>query len=168
MTNTVLSSTFFLTLLLLVGLFFFIRAATKDRTETLELTVGQNAEAVRTQLQTYFEQRAYQVTAADSSAEMTLTGLVRPSVFLALFIALMAAIAAGCLGLVLAILFPAWAYGFGALLLIAPAAGAFYWRRAGRQEQVRLKVEASDADSSSLTVVAHRDELIALKQKMAL
>ncbi|XTZ11367.1 MAG: cofactor assembly of complex C subunit B, partial [cyanobacterium endosymbiont of Rhopalodia yunnanensis] len=34
----VLSSTFFLTLLLMMGLFFFIRASAKDRTERIKLT----------------------------------------------------------------------------------------------------------------------------------
>ncbi|MBD0267706.1 MAG: cofactor assembly of complex C subunit B, partial [Cyanobacteria bacterium Co-bin8] len=47
MTNTVLSSTFLLTQLLMVGLFFFIRAATKDRTETLQVTVAKTPETLQ-------------------------------------------------------------------------------------------------------------------------
>ncbi|MBD0337307.1 MAG: cofactor assembly of complex C subunit B, partial [Cyanobacteria bacterium Co-bin13] len=66
MTNTVLSSTFFLTLLLMVGLFFFIRAATKDRTETLQATVAKPPETLQSDLQTYFESRSYRVTDSNS------------------------------------------------------------------------------------------------------
>ncbi|HEY9876816.1 MAG TPA: cofactor assembly of complex C subunit B, partial [Leptolyngbyaceae cyanobacterium] len=129
MTNTVLSSTFFLTLLMMVGLFFFIRASTKDRTETLELKVAQNPETLQKTLQTYFERRAYRVAGVDSQThQVTFTGFVRPSPFLAVFLSLMAATGSGCLALVLAILFPDYAKGFAGLLLAAPAAGLFYWR----------------------------------------
>jgi len=41
---TITYSILFITLLLMIGLFFFIRAATKDRTETLTLAAPQAAE----------------------------------------------------------------------------------------------------------------------------
>lgn len=170
MTNAVLSSTFFLTLLLMVGLFFFIRAATKDRTETLQATVAQPPEALQKALQAYFEQRAYRPIGQDeTTGQITLTGFVRPSLFLAGFLSFMAAIGGGCLALVLAILFPDYTYGFLVLLLAAPGAAAFYWRRAGREEQVVVSVGPSGtAETANMTVTAHRDELIALKQALTL
>ena len=175
MTNTVLSSTFLLTLLLMVGLFFFIRASIKDRTETLELTVAKPAEALKSDLKTYFEGRAYQ-TIEDSPAahQMTFRGFVRPSLFLAVFLSALAAIGVGCLALVLAILLPDYGLIFSLLLLAAPGAGLFYWRKAGREEQVQMTVEPATADAadetnhSKMTVVAHRDELAALKQALSL
>ncbi|HEY9762304.1 MAG TPA: cofactor assembly of complex C subunit B [Trichocoleus sp.] len=176
MTNTVLSSTFFLTLLMMVGLFFFIRASTKDRTETLELTLAESPETLQKALQTYFEQRAYRVTEVDSQTQqVTFTGFVRPSPFLAVFLSLMAAIGFGCLALVLAILFPDYAKGFAGLLLVAPGAGLFYWRRAGREEQVLMSVTPQEESTqtaegthsnSAIKIVAHRDELIALRQAL--
>ncbi|HEY9735439.1 MAG TPA: cofactor assembly of complex C subunit B [Trichocoleus sp.] len=170
MTNAILSSTFLLTLLLMVGLFFFIRAATKDRTETLQATITQPPEALQEVLQAYFEQRAYRPVAVDAAAgRTTFSGFVRPSVFLATFLSLMAAIGGGCLALVLAILFPNYTYGFPVLLLAAPAAGAFYWRRAGREEQIIMTVAPAEADNTAkVTIAAHRDELIALKQVLSL
>lgn len=172
MTNTVLSSTFFLTLLLMVGLFFFVRAATKDRTETLEATIGQPPESVQTILQRYFEQRAYQVAKVDAAThQVTFIGWVRPSLFLATFLSLMTAVGAGCLALVLGILFPDYAPEFLGLLALAPAAGLFYWRRAGRTEQVLMTVEpegTASSASSKMTVIAHRDELLSLKQALSL
>ncbi|MBD0268003.1 cofactor assembly of complex C subunit B [Pseudanabaena sp. FACHB-2040] len=172
MTNTVLSSTFLLTLLLMVGLFFFIRAATKDRTETLQVTVAKTPETLQSDLQTYFESRAYQVADSNLAAhQITFKGFVRPSLFLAIFLSSMAAIGASCLALVLAILLPDYGSLFSVLLLAAPGAGLFYWRRAGREEQVLMKVEPEALDAAShskMTVVAHRDELAALKQALSL
>ncbi|MEQ8754914.1 MAG: cofactor assembly of complex C subunit B, partial [Coleofasciculus sp. G1-WW12-02] len=44
MSTPILSSTFLLTLLLAVGLFFFIRASVKDRTQKVQL-IAQEPEA---------------------------------------------------------------------------------------------------------------------------
>lgn len=160
---------------MIVGLFFFIRASTKDRIETLEVTLAQSPETLQKALQTYFEKRAYRVTGVDpQTQQVTFTGFVRPSSFLAIFLSLMAAIGSGCVALVLAILFPDYAKGFSGLLLLAPAAGLFYWRRAGREEQVLMTVipqdeskqAAATVPASLVRVVAHRDELIALKQSL--
>lgn len=156
----------------MVGLFFFIRASTKDRIETLELTVAKPAEALKSDLKTYFEGRAYQAMEDTAAAhQITFKGLVRPSLFLAIFLSALAAIGAGCLGLVLAILLPDYGAIFALLLLAAPGAGLFYWRKAGREEQVQMTVEPEAADGanySKMTVVAHRDELTALKQALSL
>ena len=167
--TSVLASTFFLTLLLMVGLFFFIRASVKDRTKQIEI-VTEAPEALVNQLQTYFEGRAYQVTAADTAQnQLTFKGFVRPSWFLALFLSLLAGTGFLCLALVLALLFPSWRYIFFALPLLAPAAGFFYWKKAGRVEQIRLKVEAltEPEPQSQVTVTAHRDELIQLQQVLS-
>ncbi|MBD0337359.1 MAG: cofactor assembly of complex C subunit B, partial [Cyanobacteria bacterium Co-bin13] len=152
--------------------FFFIRAATKDRTETLQATVAKPPETLQSDLQTYFESRSYRVTDSNSAAhQITFRGFVRPSLFLAFFLSSMAAIGAGCLALVLAILLPDYASIFSVLLLAAPGAGLFYWRRAGREEQVLMTVEPDAPDIASrskMTVVGHRDELAALKQALSL
>ncbi|WP_156177964.1 cofactor assembly of complex C subunit B, partial [Crocosphaera watsonii] len=74
----ILSSTFFLTLLLMVGLFFFIRASVKDRTEQVQLISEVPKTSLLEQLKDYFKQRAYNVTSSDAAQDtMTFEGLVR-------------------------------------------------------------------------------------------
>jgi Flp pilus assembly protein TadB len=178
MNSLVLSSTFLLTLLLMVGLFFFVKASVKDRTQQAKLIAAQPEDLVLTQLQEYFVQRAYRVVAIDKVQEqITFEGVVRPSVFLAVFLAILVASGLLCLGLVLAILVPQVGAGFLGLMLLAPLASWFYWQKAQRPEQVLLKIEPFQAKSqvdqplkgnSLLTVTAHRDELIELQSALKL
>ena len=75
-----------LTALLMVGLFFFLRASLKDRTEQLEFLTTESEESVFERLQTYFEKRAYQITDVDGvNNVVTYQGFVPPSGFLAAF-----------------------------------------------------------------------------------
>ncbi len=167
-----LSSPFLLTVLMFIGLVFFIRASTKDRTQVVQLIAPCSEESLLTQLQEYFDHRAYRVTAIDAAAnQVTFEGRVRPSVFLTILLTLMAAVGALCLALVLSMLVPLSLVGGLSFLLLAPLAGWFYWRSAGRSEQVSLKVEAgSDAAASTslITVTAHRDELAELQRALGL
>lgn len=173
MDTSVLSSTFLLTLLLLVGLFFFIRASTKDRTQVVQLVSNQTEDSITQQLQQYFTQRAYQVApASDAQNYVTFEGWVRPSYFLAIFLTGLAAVGVLCLSLVLSILFPAFSSALLSLVLVSPLAGVFYWRGAGRPEKVSLKVEPIDGEAGSkgsiITVSAHRDELAELQRALGL
>ncbi|MDJ0704796.1 MAG: cofactor assembly of complex C subunit B [Leptolyngbyaceae cyanobacterium MO_188.B28] len=173
MTNTILSSTFLLTLLLFVGLVFFIRASTKDRTQTVQLLSEQEDTRLLEQLRDYFEQRAYRVTAIDpENNQITLAGFVRPSVFLAVFLSLLAAIGIFCLALVLSFLFHEQTPLWGGLALFSPLAGVFYWRKSGREEQVSFRIKSlptsTPSQKSLLTVIAHRDELANLQRALSL
>lgn len=179
MQNPILTSTALLTLLLSVGLFFFIRASAKDRTEVAQLVTDQQEEPLFEQLQQYFARRAYRIAAVDANQnQVKFEGFVRPSAFLAVFLTLLAAIGIFCLSLVLAFLFPSAAQVFPVLVGLAPVAGWFYWTKAGRQEQVLLQVASlsqsadqpnpSQAAKSLLTVTAHRDEVIAMKRELGL
>lgn len=169
----VLPSTLLLTLLMMVGLFFFVKASVKERIQQVKLVAQQSEESILSQLEQYFAQRAYRVTALDQD-QVTFAGLVRPSLFLATFLTLIVAAGLLCLGLVLSILMPQIGTGFLGLVLLAPLAGLFYWQRAGREEKVRLKVEPllsnhhTSGDHSLLTVTAHRDELAALQHTLKL
>lgn len=168
----VLSSTVLLTLLLSVGLFFFIRASTKDRIQVVKLVTEQPEESLLEQLQTYFTERAYRIAAVDSTAnQVTFEGFVRPSIFLAVFLTLLAAVGLLCLALVLALLFPDWANILPVLAVFSPIAGIFYWRKSARPEQVRLqvaKLQSQDESMQLLTVTAHRDELAELQRSLNL
>lgn len=159
---------------MVVGLFFFIRASVKDRTQQVTLIATESEESLLTRLQDYFDQRAYQVAAVDAATnQVTFQGFVRPSWFLAIFLTFLAASGILCISLVLSLLYPTLTYVFFGLVVLAPAAGIFYWNKAGRIEQVRLKVEAlppvqESSSQSLITVTAHRDELLELQQALQL
>lgn len=168
----VLTSTALLTVLLSVGLIFFIRASTKDRIEVTKLLAEQQGEPLLERLQQYFSARAYRITSVDATANRVIyEGMVRPSAFLAVFLTILAAIGILCLTLVLSLLFPTTARLLPALVVLAPAAGIFYWRKSARPEQVALQVEFLNNDPSprSLVIVtAHRDEVAELRQALGL
>jgi type IV secretory pathway VirB3-like protein len=172
MDSAVLPSTFLLTLLLLVGLWFFIRAATKDRTEIAKLTSQQDEATLMKELKDYFQSRAYKVTAVDQkNNEVTFEGFVRPSWFLAIFLSLLALTGLLCLSLVLSLVFPNIGRLFLLLILLAPVSGWFYWQKAGRLEKVSLKLEPlpkEQTSPSTITVIAHRDELTELQRALQL
>ena len=156
-----------------VGLFFFIRASVKDRTQKVRLVSEQAEASLIAQLQQYFAHRSYRVAKVDPEQnQVTFEGFVRPSVFLAIFLTLLAAVGILCLALVWSVLFPSLSTIFLLLVLLSPAAGIFYWKKAARIEQVSLKVEASKSEKphspSQITVIAHRDEVIELQRSLQL
>jgi len=169
-TNTTTYSILLLTLLMIVGLVFFIRASTKDRLETLTLERPVEPIGLLQELTNHFEGRAYVLAAAEADTQrLTLRGRVRPSLFLAGFLTALAAAGALCFALVLTNLWPAYGAFFLGLLGLAPVAGWFYWRGSDREEEIRLEVrpsatETNAAPTATVMVTAHRDELIALEQ----
>ncbi|MBD2199135.1 MULTISPECIES: cofactor assembly of complex C subunit B [Calothrix] len=172
MDTAILPSTFLLTLLLSVGLFFFIRASTKERTQTAQLISEQDEATLMPQLKEYFRSRSYRVAAVDREQnQVTFEGFVKPSWFLAVFLTLLAFAGLVCLSLVLSILFPSVRSLFFGLLLLSPMSGIFYWKKAGRLEKVSLKLESNpnqQQSSSKITVIAHRDELTELQKALQL
>ena len=172
MDTATLPSTLVLTFLLSVGLFFFIRASTKDRTETEKLVCEQDEATLMPQLREYFQTRSYRVAAVDPKQnQVTFEGFVQPSWFLAVFLTLLAAAGLLCLSLVLSLLFPKLSTIFLGLVLLSPLSGVFYWKKAGKLEKVSLKVEATQGEEhspSKITVTAHRDELIELRRALGL
>jgi hypothetical protein len=171
MDSTVIASTFFLTMLMLIGLVFFIRASTKDRTQVVTLSSAQSGDQLLAALKQYFIDRAYQVDAVDPAKnKVVLSGQVRPSVFLATLLSLMAGVGSLCLGLVLSMTLPDVPYLWAAFLWLIPGATWFYWKKAGRQEEVSFALdEAKQPPTGSwLTVRAHRDELESLQQTLNL
>ena len=172
MDTAILPSTFLLTLLLSVGLFFFIRASTKERTQTAQLISEEDEATLMPQLKEYFRSRSYRVAAVDREQnQVTFEGFVKPSWFLAVFLTLLAFAGLVCLSLVLSILFPSLRTFFLGLVLLSPMSGIYYWKKAGRLEKVLLKLETipnQQHSSSKITVTAHRDELIELQKALQL
>ncbi|MFN3926701.1 MAG: cofactor assembly of complex C subunit B [Pseudanabaenaceae cyanobacterium] len=158
-------SALILTLLLLMGLFFFLRASTKDRTESYTLTVTPE---VVGQIQQYLHSRGYQLLArSPMTATISWRGRVRASVGLAVLLGGLAGVGVGCLGLVLAVLIPPiWNETVEILAVLSAIAGTviFYWRGANREETVQLIAQGEDR----LTIQAHRDEITELRQRLQL
>jgi hypothetical protein len=153
----------------MIGLVFFIRASVKDRTQEVRLLSEQSEDSLLSHLRQYFGQRSYQVAAIDATRnQVTFEGIVRPSVFLAVFLSLLASVGVLCFVLVLSIVLPTWSNLWWGLLIVSPLAGVFYWKGAERVEQVSLKVESSPNQQSVIVIRAHRDELAELQRSLAL
>ncbi len=144
-------STLFLTILLLVGLVFFLRGSTKDRTTILELQ-DQN---LTPQIRDYLLQLGYRVQNLDPDRDVVvLEGRVAASVGLGILLTVLATIGLACLSLVLSLLLPEWGNKVYVFILGAPLAGVFYWRGAQRIEQVTIT-----SRSGTLLIQGHRDTL---------
>lgn len=182
------TSTLILTSLMVIGLVFFIRASTKDRIEVVQLGSVQKADTLQQAVMKYFYSRAYSLASRQDGQPdkspgptiingTTLTGMVSPSVFMAVFLSVLAAVGFTCLSLVVATLFPSWGGWLLGLLAASPLAGVFYWRKSSRPETIVFKVEpmvvgdsAAEGDErlrSKLTVKGHRDELADLENTFA-
>ncbi|MGB5632757.1 MAG: cofactor assembly of complex C subunit B [Waterburya sp.] len=164
----IISSTFFLTLLMMIGLFFFIRASVKDRTKQIQLIPAESEDILIKKLQEYFEARAYQLTSIDAkNKQVAFEGFVQPSPFLAMLLSFLAVVGLSCLALILFLLFPRVNNVFWLLVLVAPLAGVFYWQKAGRLEKILLQVIPKTNSTNLVTITAHRDELIQLKENLS-
>lgn len=163
-----LGSTLLLTLLLTVGLVFFLRAASKDRTTVVEVHSPRPPLEVLEGLSQWLQQRGWQAEAGDPQRRLLrFSGEVGASGSLALLLSLLGGVGAGCLGLVLRQLLPFLGWWPLLLGLLGPLAGVIYQRRAQRREQVELRLISPDeAAGSSLRLRAHRDELIALELEL--
>jgi hypothetical protein len=156
---------------MLVGLFFFIRASVKDRTEQVKLIAEQSEESFLRLVQDYFDQRSYRVVAVDSSRNLvTFQGFIQPSWFLAIFLSCLAAIGLVCLALILSFLEPFLGNWFFCVILFAPLTGFYYWQKAGRLENVMMQIEtfpdSDDLNKRLVTITAHRDELRQIQESL--
>lgn len=173
--SLVLPSTLLLTVLLAIGLFFFVKASVKERTQQVQLLSPETELVLLQHLEQYMRQRSYQIKSLDRDKEqVTYEGIVRPSWFLAIFLGVLTGAGLLCLGLVLSLVYPAMHRLPLGLVLLAPVASGFYWQRAKRPEQVLLKVEpavdnqVTGQGATLVTVTAHRDELAQLQSSLGL
>ena len=140
-----LGSTLLLTLLLAIGLVFFLRAASKDRTTVVDVQSPRPALEVLDGLSQWLRQRGWQAEAGDPERRvLRFRGQVGASGTLALLLSLLGTVGAACLGLVLRQLLPALGWWPLLLALLGPLAGLIYRRRAARQELVELRLISDD------------------------
>jgi hypothetical protein len=163
--NIVLVSSSSLTFLLAIGLMFFIKASVKARIEQLSFVIDEPEDSFLTKLDQYLTARSYKLIDISDNTGVTYEGLVAPSWFMAVFLSSLAASGFLCLGLVLNYIFTAsWFLG---LVVLAPLAGLFYWKKSERPEQIVFAVK-QQADHQTFTITGHRDELHILEQSLQL
>ncbi len=172
------TSTLFLTLLMGIGLFFFVRASGKDRTETRIYEPKGSLDEVAAQVRAYLEQRSYVLVDRDDQGIATFQGRGQPSWFLMMFLVGVTAAGLACLVLVVVTLRPTWQPLAWCILIAAPLAGIYYRQRSQRIEIVRLRLEQTDPNATTaeeplksqvqLTIQGHRDELRTLEKGLEL
>ena len=161
-------STLLLTLLLAIGLVFFLRAASKDRTTVVDVFSPKPAVEVLDGLTSWLTARGWAASGGDANQQLLrFRGQVSSSVPLAVLLSILGAVGAGCLGLVIRQLIPSLGWWPLLLALLGPAAGLIYRNRAMRAETLELRLISHDsATGSALRLRAHRDELIALELEL--
>lgn len=161
-------STLLLTVLLAIGLVFFLRASSKDRTTVVDVHSPRPAIDVLEGLVAWLQARGWHPTAKDPQRQvLRFSGHVRASLPLSILLSLLGGLGAGSLALVLHQLLPGAGPGVFALPLLGPLAGLLYWRRAARSEILELRLlEEPTSGGSALRLRAHRDELIAMEKEL--
>ena len=167
---TAFSSTLFLTILLAIGLVFFLRAASKDRTTSVDVQSPLSALEVLNGVSVWLEKRGWKKNGGNLEEKLLIfSGSVDSSTFLAIFLSCLGGLGSACLGLVLIQLYPA--LNWWPLLLSAigaPLAGIIYRIKSKREESLELKLLSSEISNISiLRIKAHRDELIAIQLELS-
>ncbi len=162
-------STFIMTVLLSIGLFFFIRASGKDRIEIRRYRSELSVQDLGSQLQAYLKGRSYRLLETDETGLATFVGQAQPSGFLTGLLTALAAVGLLCLVLVWQMVQPQL-QGFTFLLLaLSPLAGWYYRKTASREETLRVRVRQGDSpELTGVDIAAHRDELNELQQQLPL
>jgi peptidoglycan/LPS O-acetylase OafA/YrhL len=168
---SVTTSTLIMTLLLAVGLFFFLRASGKDRTERRVYRSSASLQELGEGIRRYLHSRSYRLEDLNPEGWASFQGQGQPSLFLTLYLTALAAVGLACLSTVVQSLHPDW-QGFPWVLpLFAPLAGWYYRGRNQRAEVVKVRIEAMDDPTiaeTQLQIIGHRDELDTLEQQFNL
>ena len=164
------SSTLFLTILLAIGLGFFLRAGSKDRTTVVDVQSPLPPLEVLNGISAWLEERGWKKNGGNIEEKLLLfNGSVASSTFLVIFLSCLGGIGAACLGLVLIQLYPSLSWWPLLLAAIgAPVAGFVYRIKSKREESLELKLLSSELSNISiLRIKAHRDELIAIQLELS-
>jgi len=166
-----LNSTFLLTILLAIGLFFFLRASSKDRTTVVEITSSQNPIEVLNAMYEWLQLRGWKQIGGDFDQRILIfKGQVISSKLLAIFLSLLGGCGSCALGLVIIQIYPNlgwWPILLG--LIGGPLSGMIYFKKSAREEKFELRLINSEdnEDMTSMRLRAHRDELISLENELS-
>jgi len=163
------TSTLLLTALLGIGLVFFLRAASKDRTTVVEVRSPRPPVEVLNGLDAWLKERGWSQQGGDADrCLLEYRGQVDSSAALAILLSLLGTVGAGSLGLVVRQINPSLNWWPLLMATLGPLAGLIYTRRAKRVEAIQIRlIEPETGEGSTLRLRAHRDELIALELALA-
>tara|TARA_Y100001968_G_scaffold298363_1_gene308188 strand:+ start:276 stop:833 length:558 start_codon:yes stop_codon:yes gene_type:complete len=158
-----------LTILLAIGLFFFLRASSKDRTTVIDVQSPLPPLDVLQGISLWLENRGWKNNGGDAERQvLKFQGNVSASTPLAILLSILGGLGSACLGLVLRQLYPL--LGWWPLLLIligGPLTGYLYRRKSNRIEFLELRLMNSpETKGSIIRLRAHRDELIAIELEL--
>ena len=163
-------SILFLTILLAIGLYFFLRAASKDRTTVIDVKSPLPPLKVLDGIIAWLDARGWKSNGGDAERQvLKFQGSVSSSFGLAILLSILGGLGSGCLGLVLLQLYPwlGW-WPLGLVIIGGPASAFLYSRRANRIEFLEMRLISNiEHEGSVIRVRAHRDELIAMELDLA-
>ncbi len=164
-----LNSTLLLTILLAIGLFFFLRASSKDRTTVVEISSSQKSLKVLNDLCEWLNLRGWKQSGGNSDKKILIfKGQVVSSKFLAIFLGILGFFGSCSLGLVIIQIYPFlgwWPILLG--LIGGPTSGIIYFKKSAREEKFELRlIEKDDNKNTFMRLRAHRDELISLENEL--
>ncbi len=166
-----LNSTLLLTILLAIGLFFFLRASSKDRTTVIEISSTQQPVKVLNALCEWLNLRGWKQIGGDfDQRTLVFKGQVVSSKLLAIFLGFLGGFGSCALGLVIIQLYPSlgwWPIILG--LLGGPLSGIIYFKKSAREEKFELRLidKDNEEDITYMRLRAHRDELISLENELS-
>ena len=166
-----LNSTLLLTILLAIGLFFFLKASSKDRTTVIEITSSQKPVEVLNVIYEWLQLRGWKHTGGDFDQRiLTFKGQVLSSKLLAIFLTLLGGFGSCALGLVIIQIYPTigwWPILLG--LIGGPLSGMIYFKNSAREEKFEFKLisNSDNEETTSMRLRAHRDELISLENELS-
>ncbi|WP_269621919.1 cofactor assembly of complex C subunit B [Prochlorococcus marinus] len=162
-------STFILTILLAIGLGFFLRAASKDRTTVVDVSSPLPPIDVLNGISDWLEKRGWRRDGGDAEKQvLRFNGNVSYSRVLAVFLSILCGLGGCCLGLVICQLYSNVGWWPLMFITIGPLAGLYYRSRASRIEYLEIKlIDSVNQAGSLLRVRAHRDELIAIDLELS-
>ncbi len=165
-----LKSTLLLTILLSIGLFFFLRASSKDRTTVIEVSSSQKPIEVLKKICEWLDLRGWQQVGGDFDQKLLIfKGQVVSSKFLALFLSILGGFGSCALGLVITEIYPAlkwWPLLLG--FVGGPLSGIIYYKKSAREEKFELRLlnKKDNEEKTLMRLRAHRDELISLDKDL--
>ena len=166
-----LNSTLLLTILLAIGLFFFLRASSKDRTTVIEISSEQRPLQVLNVLYEWLNLRGWKQTGGDFDRKtLVFEGQVVSSKYLAVFLGMLGAFGSCALGLVIIQIYPVlswWPILLG--FIGGPLSGIIYLKKSAREEKFELRLinENDEDEITFMRLRAHRDELISLENELS-
>lgn len=149
-------------LLSLPGLWSLIKRSTKSKIVQKTFTVtkeeGKPPNLIAGEVMSFFTRNNFVV--ADRGDTITFEGMMVPSRGQAVFLTFCTCISLASVGLVLTITFPDVGEKWYWITALSPLAGVYYWRRASRKEQIKVKMVVADDESSTDVIVQGDDEQI--------